>query len=112
VVEDLEPAAEAFRYVDIESSDWCRALRLVKLIFAIRSALLVRRSVNYDHDEAVGKSGAEVMSRKAGAHPGPVLVREVCDSGHDHLTNTKQLIYSVSLRPDIVDKPLSLVGQF
>jgi hypothetical protein len=26
-------AAEAFRYVDIESSDWCRALRLVKLIF-------------------------------------------------------------------------------
>jgi hypothetical protein len=33
-----------FRYVDIESSDWCRALRLVKLIFTIRSALLVRRA--------------------------------------------------------------------
>ena len=57
MVEDLESAAEAFRYVDTESSDWCRALRLVKLIFVIRSALLVRRPVNYDHDEAVGSQG-------------------------------------------------------
>jgi hypothetical protein len=32
-VDDLDQLQKLFRYVDIESSDWCRALRLVKLIF-------------------------------------------------------------------------------
>jgi hypothetical protein len=67
-------AAEAFRYVDIESSDWCRALRLVKLIFISDLHCFSSGPVNHDQDEAVGSQGPRGGCRGRQGVFRPVLV--------------------------------------
>ena len=89
-MDDLDQLQKLFRYVDIESSDWCRALRLVKLIFMSDLHCFCRRGpVNHDQDEAVGSQGPRACRGRQG-FSGPVLVggggkRGVRNSCHDHL---------------------------